>query len=154
MRVAPTNASIIGYALRGEDARTGSGNMSTDSFRVGFSRPNPYTGHLPDVWNNFLESAFQDGRISQVIYSYSTPIAWRDEKYGWVVPAVTYSVTTSSKHQTHLYKLRGRRIFLPWDASAEEAQRVMDGKMIFTTLGRWDGKIVCTIPGPNYVAGE
>lgn len=154
MRVARTNASIIGHALRGESARTGNGNMSTDSFRLGFSRRAPYYGHLPKAWQGIIEDGFSHGRVSQVIYSYSTPIAWHDERYGWIIPDVRYSVTTSSKHQTHLWRLRGRRILLPWDASQNEAQRVLDGKMIFTTLGRWDGKIVCTIPGPNYVEGE
>lgn len=149
MRVAPTNASIIGFALRGEDARTSNGNMSTEATRYA-----PYTGHLPKPWVHVLIEAAHAGHISQVIYSYSTPIAWHDSRYGWIIPNVRYSTTTSSKHQTHLYRLNGRRIALPFDASDEEAQRVMDGKMIFTTLGRWDGKIVCTVPGPNYVKGE
>lgn len=151
MRVAPTNASIIGYALRGEDARTGNGNMSTDSFRVGFPRRAPYYGQLPKAWQGILEGGFGNGRISQVIYSYSTPIAWHDYEYGWIIPAVSYSVTTSGKHQTHLWKLSGRRIALPLDASAEEAQRVMDGKMYYGTNGR---EVTRSFPGPNYVKGE
>lgn len=154
MRVARTNADIIVYAQQGRDARTSNGHMSTDSFRVGFSRNAPYYGHLPRPWRYAIEKHFREGKVSQVIYSYSTPIAWRHEDLGWIIPRVSYSTTTSTKHQTHLYRLHGSRITLPYDASEEEIDRVLDGKMIFSTNGRWDGQIVCTIPGPNYVAGE
>lgn len=140
-----TNAAIVGCALRGEDAQTSTGNMSTD--RVTHGLVGYYTGQLPRVWRHVLSDAALAGRISQVIYSYSTPIAWHDSQYGWIVPQVTYSPTTSSKHQTHLWKLReARRIYLPYDATPEDAQRVLDRKMYY------DGKR--TYAGPNYVAGE
>lgn len=154
MRKNLNNDQIVPAALRGESAMTTTGNMSTDSYRPGFTRWGaPYTGSLPLAWQGILNAAFNAGRISQVIYSYSTPIAWHDSQYGWIVPRVTYSPTTSSKHQTHLWRLRGRHIVLPWDATPEDSQRVLDGKMIFETdrSGRY---AVRTVPGPNYVAGE
>jgi len=33
--------------------------------------------------------------IDYVVISYSTPIAWHDTERGWVMPNVSYSVTTS-----------------------------------------------------------
>jgi hypothetical protein len=40
----------------------------------------------------------EEGEKFYVVYSYQTPIAWWTPKYGWVRPAIKYSVTTS-KHQ-------------------------------------------------------
>ena len=60
-------------------------------------------GWLPAEYRN----AARDAVISYVIYSYETPIAWRQiagwqldgaAEYEWVVPKVTYSATTT-KHQ-------------------------------------------------------
>ena len=148
-----TNAQIVPLALAGFEGETTTGNMSTNSYRVGYSRFTPYRGNLPKAWARLLGERFHAGRISQVIYSYSTPIAWQDADYGWIIPRVTYSITTSSKHQTHLYRLRGRNLAMPWDATPEDAQRVMDGRMLFVTDSR-SRFAVATIPGPNYVAGE
>lgn len=145
-----TNSDIVTHALRGENAQTTTGNMSTD--RVTHGLVGYYTGNLPKVWRHILSNAALDGRISQIIYSYSTPIAWHDSRYGWIIPRVSYSITTSSKHQTHLYRLRGQHIYLPWDATPEDAQRVLDGKMHFVT--NYSGRCIGTVPGPNYVEGE
>lgn len=143
-----TNESIIGAALRGETAETSNGNMSTHD-----RRPFPYVGRLPKVWAEHMRERHTAGHVSQVIYSYNTPIAWLDDEHGWIVPVVTYSATTSTKHQTHLWKLRSdRRVFLPWDATPEDLRRVMDRKMYFGNDGR--GNAMRTYPGPNYVEGE
>lgn len=131
-----TNRDIVTYALRGVDAQTKTGNMSTNAYREGFPRLTSYYGHLPKVWRRVLDGGFALGAISQVIYSYSTPIAWHDSRYGWIIPVVSYSTTTSTRHQTHLYRLGGRHIKLPYDASNEEAQRVLDGLMVYTTDSR------------------
>lgn len=151
-----TNSQIVTAALRGIDAVNGRGSMSTDTFRLGFSRYGiPYVGSLPKVWERVVNEAFQAGRISQVIYSYSTAIAWHDSEHGWIIPAVTYSTTTSANHQTHLYRLGGRRIEVPWDATAEDMRRVLSGEVIFIRSGKWGtGNWQGTRPGPNYVAGE
>jgi hypothetical protein len=49
---------------------------------------------------------------SYVIFSYDTPIAWRDVEGRWFIPSVTYSRTTS-KHQgmcrAYLPETRGVR---------------------------------------------
>lgn len=58
----------------------------------------PHTGRLAEE----SEDIFRDDRahddIEYVIYSYSTPIAWRTRTGFWRVPRDKYSVTTS-KHQ-------------------------------------------------------
>lgn len=152
MRKNLTNAGIIGCAVRGENAMTTTGNMSTDHFEIGHSRFTPYCGHLSEAWASVLSDGFAGGHVSQVIYSYSTPIAWHDARYGWVIPIARYSATTSSKHQSQLYMLPGRHILIPWDATADDAQRVMERKMYFANDGR--GRATRTFPGPNYVEGE
>lgn len=154
MFTARTNGNVISYALSGQGARTSSGNMSTDNFRTGYPRNGaPYHGQLPRAWRVIIDEAFRAGRVSQVVYSYSTPIAWRDERYGWIIPVVTYSATTSSKHQSQLYRLRdGLRVAVPYDATSEDIQRVLDGLTLFTTDTR--GRFTGTRPGPNYTEGE
>lgn len=132
------NDQIPGYALRGIRAETVTGNMSTDP---GYAY---YWGYLPYK----LREAFQQmrGRISQTIYSYSTPIALCIDGV-WVIPDVTYSATTSGKHQSQLYMLGG--YYVPWDCSAEELERVIAGKMKYLRdrkVGRW-------VPGPNWEPG-
>lgn len=132
-----TNAQIVSLALVGRSGKTTTGNMSTDHYRPGFTRYGaPYHGSLPRVWRSHLDSRFSAGKISQVIYSYSTPIAWHDTELGWIVPVERYSITTSSKHQTHLYRLHGRYVAIPYDATSEDLQRVLDGLMVFTTNNR------------------
>jgi len=142
-----TNAQIVPLALAGGEGATKTGAMSVDRYRVGSSRFTPYSGSLSGAWERLLSDRFHAGRIEAVVYSYSTPIAWLDADYGWIVPIVRYSITTSSKHQSHLWKLGGRHIYMPWDATPADAQRVMDGKMIFNGDAN-------TRPGPNYVEGE
>lgn len=44
--------------------------------------------------------------IRYVVWSYSTPIAWWSEEYGWHVVRQRFSVTTS-KHQGRLYLIEG-----------------------------------------------
>lgn len=49
-------------------------------------------GRLPDEYSTLA------GHADYVIYSYSTPIAWRDSDDGkWYFPHVKYSVTTSKQ---------------------------------------------------------
>ena len=132
-----TNSQIVTAALEGKDASTPNGNMSTR--HVNLNRWAWDTGHMPKAWAHLFKGRVRKGAVSQIIYSYATPIAWKDSVHGWIIPQVSYSTTTSSKHQTHLYRLRGRHITLAWDATAEDAQRVLDGIMIFTTDTR--GKV-------------
>lgn len=56
-------------------------------------------GRLPNVWQDVLRD--QSDRVNYVIYSYGTPIAWHvpdGSSSFWVIPEVTYSVTTTN-HQ-------------------------------------------------------
>lgn len=39
-----------------------------------------------------------DNNLAYVVYSYATPIAWRDREGNWTMPKNSYSKTTS-KHQ-------------------------------------------------------
>lgn len=123
--MAYTNEDIVKAALRGLNANNGRGTMSTDSYRAGFTRYGaPYTGQLPPRLAAILDARFRAGTIRQVIYSYATPIAWRDGDM-WVIPEVTYSVTTSTKHQTHLYRIRGE--YVPRDAGLDEYLQILSG---------------------------
>lgn len=125
-----TNEGMVTLALRGQSGVTTSGNMSTDHYRPGFTRYGaPYRGYLPERLARLLDTAFSEGRISQVIYSYSTPIAWRDGDT-WIIPDVRYSATTSSKHQSQLYRLRGR--YIPGDAGPDEYAQVLAGRAVYT----------------------
>lgn len=120
-----TNETIVTMALRGKNAHNGRGSMSTDHYRADFTRYGaPYVGHLPPRLVEILHARFTAGAITQVIYSYSTPIAWLDGDV-WVVPEVTYSATTSSKHQSQLYRLHP--LYIPRDAGMEEYMRVISG---------------------------
>jgi hypothetical protein len=56
----------------------------------------PAYGMLPDTHISLLESE----NPSYIIYSYGTPIAWYGT-YGWNIPAIKYSMTTS-KHQSYV----------------------------------------------------
>lgn len=148
-----TNAQIVPLALRGMDGETTTGNMSTE--RIVSTCYAHRTGQMPKAWAALYAERVREAKADQVIYSYSTPIAWLDREYGWIIPNVTYSATTSSKHQNRLYHLGGRSISAPWDATPEDMRRVLDGRMLFVRAGKWgNGGWAGTRPGPNYVAGE
>lgn len=66
--------------------------------------------------------------IVQVIYSYGTPIAWLDAG-AWVVPAVTYSITTG-KHQGYLWSLPGR-VSIPADCGPLGYVRILNGQDVY-----------------------
>lgn len=132
------NDAIPHYALRGIRAETVTGNMSTDP-----GAPY-YWGYLPKNLAGIF-GTMRD-RISQVVYSYATPIAVCIDGV-WIIPDVTYSPSTSSNHQCQLYMLGG--YYVPWDCSAEELERVIAGKMKYLRdrkVGRW-------VPGPNWEPG-
>jgi len=132
------HVNVVPAALRGENYTSSS--FSTDHYREGFTRYGaPYVGHLPRALQAVLNDRFSAGKIRQVIYSYSTPIAWLDGDT-WIIPDVRYSATTSTKHMTHLWRLPNRRS-INWDTPLDEYLRVLDGLMIYTAKG--------TAPGEN-----
>ncbi|AWY06337.1 hypothetical protein SEA_TANDEM_4 [Microbacterium phage Tandem] len=141
-----TNSQIVPLALMGGEGETTTGNMSV-SDRTG-RRYMGGTGQMPRPWARLIDERAQAGAVSMVIYSYSTPIAWRDADYGWVIPDVTYSTTTSCKHQNKLWRLYGTTYYMPWDATAEDARRVLSGELAFVRDRK--GRAVATVPGPNY----
>lgn len=137
-----TNYDIVTAALHGKDATTTTGNMSTDHYREGFPRYGaPYTGQLSRRLSEILSKRFRAGAIRQVIYSYSTPIAWLDGDT-WVVPDARYSITTSSKHQSQLYRLPFI-VSIPRDCGQNEYLRYISRQMVYTGNS--------TRPGPAFV---
>lgn len=143
-----TNAQIATLALNGAEGETTTGNMSVQN-RAGYLLA-PHTGYMPKPWARLMGERAMAGAVSMVIYSYSTPIAWLDREHGWVIPAVSYSVT-SGKHRTHLWRLRGTTYYMPHDATAEDARRVLSGELAFVRDTK--GRAVATVPGPNYISG-
>lgn len=134
--MAYTNADIVPAALQGRDAHTASGNFQTysvDEFRARYGYTAPHMGHPPRSLQKVLRARYGTGSIRQIIVSYQTPIAWLDGDV-WIVPNVTYSVTTSAKHQSQLYRLpNARRV--AWDTPLDEYMRVLDGLMVYTDKG-------------------
>lgn len=94
-------------------------------------------GHMPlSLFFLYRERA---PHITQVILSYDTPLAWRDGST-WVIPDITYSATTSTRHATHLHRL-SNVITIPTDCGTEEYHRYLLGFMHYTGKG--------TAPGPG-----
>lgn len=56
------------------------------------------TGQLPNEFVTTIRVLEAEGHLSYVVYSYNTPIAWRDVYGDWTVPDTFYSHTTSN-HQ-------------------------------------------------------
>ncbi len=55
-------------------------------------------GQLPSSYRHGLEQHLTDCRITYVVYSYQTPIAWVVDGRDVVIPDVVYSLTTG-RHQ-------------------------------------------------------
>lgn len=117
-----TNADIIPAANRGISRMSATGNFRT----VEGNQSGLFTGYLPHSLADAFRAA--TGRITQTIYSYATPIAWQIDNV-WIIPDVTYSATTSSKHASHLWNLDGRREYVPYDATADDIDRIVAGIM-------------------------
>ena len=144
-----TNSQIVALALCGAEGETTTGNMSTSSKRG--RRYIGGTGYMPKSWAALISERAEAGAVLQVIRSYTTPIAWLDRDYGWVIPCVSCSVTTSTKHQSQLYRLHGTMYYMPHDATLEDARRVLAGELVFTSKGYGNSRVFTgTVPGPNY----
>jgi len=61
------------------------------------------TGIMPPAQAEMIKKFAHAGELDYVIFSYSTPIAYRANGE-WYIPTTKYSVTTS-KHQGKLYRL-------------------------------------------------
>lgn len=139
MTARASHRDLWRYAQEGKPVQ-GYGSMS------GETGPGYYRGYLPQSLQELMDA--RRATIDYVVYSYGTPIAWRDAGV-WVQPAVSYSVSTA-KQQGMLYRLRP--VFIPRDCSLEEYTRTLEGLQRFSgwagsdRLGRWT-------PGPNWTPG-
>ncbi len=52
-----------------------------------------HLGRLPDEYADQYRA--RRDHITYTVMSYATPLAWKDDEYGWTMPNVRYSVTTS-----------------------------------------------------------
>ena len=131
----------IPYAVKYHAADIeGYGSMWTKSTPNGLRRGGYNLGYLPDRLRKIVMKRADS--ITQVIYSYNTPIAWLDAGQ-WIRPLVSYSITTG-KHQSYLSVLDAEVI--PWDCALDEYERIMNAQMRFVVDG---GKLV-TKPGHRW----
>lgn len=109
---------------------------------VSYTERGYWSGYLPPRLKSIFSDLISRQRFIPTVYSYGTPIAWYDRQHNvWVVPAVSYSVTTA-KHQGSLYQL-GDYVSIPADCGLDEYQRYVSQKM---TYSRWGG----IKPGPRF----
>lgn len=128
-----STAEVIDYAVAGLDAEAFA--MSTEHWTPGtYPRYGYREGWLPDALKKILRERHET--ITQVVYSYQTPIAWEDDGV-WIKPDVYYSSTTSAKHQPKLYTALPRLI--PADAGIDEYLQVLKGETIFSRGHRVGG---------------
>lgn len=85
-RVNSDSWTVLADMLAGETPEPFQGNSMS-----GNGGPAYQSGQLPAEYRSDASKA------TYVIYSYSTPVAWRRRSGEWVVPAVRYSVTTSKQ---------------------------------------------------------
>lgn len=145
-----TNDQIVPLAMMGGEGETATGNMSTCVIDQPYM--SRWYGYMVGAWRTLWIERVQMGKVTHAIYSYNTPIAWFDLNYGWIIPDVIYSATTSSKHQSQLWRTTGRRVAVPDDATPEDMRRVLSGEMVFTSKGYGVNRVFTgTRPGPSYV---
>lgn len=158
-----TTAQVIAAARAGREGISKSLNIHTypvDSFRARYGYSGAPVGRMPKSWAAAFRARYGAGKVTQVLVSFQTAIAWRDEDYGWVMPDVTYSIITTIRHQG---PARGGwnnpglgdivSPAMPWDATPEDAARVLSGELIFYRAGKYgNGDWAGTRPGPNYRA--
>ena len=112
-------------ACEGENA-DGYGSVTTRSTPQGIAAGGWSLGRLPlGLVRILLE---RSDSVVQVIYSYSTPIAWLDAG-AWIVPNVRYSVTTS-RTQNRARATLPAVIEIPSDCTLEEYLAVLNGRKI------------------------
>lgn len=124
--MALTNSQVVPAIAAGR-AENGVSN-GTGSF-WGTSNPSRFArvnrGYIPHAVGSALDAvAEKHGGVQAIIFSYATPIAVKIAGV-WLRPDVTYSATTSSRHQSQLWQLDAR--WLPWDATAQDVEDVIAG---------------------------
>lgn len=78
------------------DFRTGGALRGEETRHVASS------GQLSPELQTSIRVLAAEGKLRYIVYSYATPIAWRDTEGVWYTPAEKYSVTTS-KHQSKIF---------------------------------------------------
>lgn len=159
-----TNPQVVAAARAGRFGINGGENYQTypvDDFRARYGYTAPHLGWMPDSWVRIFRERYGMGKVSQVLVSFGTTIAWKDADYGWIMPDVSYSVITTIHHQGKARAgwnrtgLGAWEPAMPWDATIEDARRVLSGELVFISKGYGVNRVfTATIPGPNYVAGE
>jgi hypothetical protein len=98
-------------------------------------------GHLRgydyEVWRKHRQY------IRYVVWSYWTPIAWWSPAYGWHVVRQTFSMTTSSRHQSKLYLIPG--VPSRWEPFFDASLR--DDLACRRTRGKHEGPVGYTDDG-------
>lgn len=149
-----TNDEVVTAAREGRHGHNGRVSFQTypvDGFSARFGYSAPHIGWMPESWENIYRERFGAGKVSQVLVSFQTTIAWLDADYGWIMPDVTYSTITSSKHQSPGGRLLATRPAMPADATLEDARRVLSGELVFTSKGYGNRRVFTgTVPGTNY----
>lgn len=131
--MSKTNRQVALAAASGKDAISGSGNFSTRrdpaSTNVGW--------HEGTRLGNILAKRIAAGAIQQIVYSFWTPIAWKDSGV-WVAADTYYSAITSSHHASKFY-LIGPMHYVPEDAGMDEYLSVVEGRSIYERANgrRW-----------------
>ena len=123
--VTVNNNNVMRRFLYGGNATNRKGSFSAEHFPQALL----YRGYLPHRLVGILNQRFRDGAIDAVVYSYSTPIAWRDNGV-WIVPKVRYSTTTRRHQYAVRYAVDYREI--PVDAGIEEYLAVIEGRILYS----------------------
>lgn len=155
-----TNVEVVAAARAGRDGVSGSYNMQTyavDNFRSRFGYTAAPVGRMPRSWARIFRERYGLGKVRQVVISFQTAIAWLDDDYGWVMPDVSYSIITTIHHQGKARAgwnrpgLGAWEPAMPWDATIEDARRVLSRELVFTSKGYGKNRVFTgTVPGPNY----
>ena len=127
-----TNKDVFGIVDRGGNVSGygrnfyGFGDLKKSWVRVD-------SEYVPKKVARSLEDLAQKrGGFEAVLYSYATPIAVKIAGV-WLAPDVSYSATTSTRHQSQLY---GRTKWIPGDAGLDELESVLDGYMEYDRYGK------------------
>ncbi len=153
--MAITHYDIHRFANRGEHATAG--NLSTFPGSPSWFDSCYGMSRMPRKMSQALDALASIGiRAEQTIVSFNTPIAMR---YGnvWILAETKYSSRTAQQINKLMpgwnrAGLVGRIERVPFDVSAAELRRIIDGKMHYIPGTR--GKLGRYVPGPNYIPGE
>lgn len=159
--MALTHSDIAPAANRGEHADAG----KLYTYPGAPSRFDSYYGSswMPRQMSQALDALAAIGiRAEQTIVSFNTPIAMRytgaDGRMVWIMAESNYSSRTAQQ----VSKLRGgwnrsglagRIERVPFDVTAADLRRIIDGKMCYVPDHR-RGHVGRYVPGPNYIPGE